>query len=46
MRIVYRSSTKKDEDLFTYSGQNHINELFRMIGMYQKYIGEYIGRKI
>lgn len=43
MKIVYRSSTKKDEDLLTYSGQNHINELFRMIGMYQKYIGEYTG---
>lgn len=43
MKTVYRSSTKKDEDLLRYNGQNHINELFRMIGMYQKYIGEFAG---
>lgn len=43
MKTIYRSSIKKDEDLLIYSGQNYINELFRMIGMYQKYIGEFTG---
>lgn len=41
MKTVYRSTTKEDEDLLRYNGQNHINELFRMIGIYQKYLGEY-----
>lgn len=45
MKTIYRSSTKKDEDLLRYNGQNHINELFRMIGMYQKYLGEYEGKE-
>lgn len=43
MKTVYRSSAKEDGDLLRYSGQNHINELFRMIGMYQKYLEEYVG---
>lgn len=45
MKTVYRSSMKRDGDLKTREEQNYINEIFRMIGIYQKYLKEYAGKE-